>query len=269
MRYRVVISLVISLMMVATFGVVGHAQNTAEQTVHQVGYSLGLYRGFKETDYIIASQFEAAGTMQVGGRTVKVPRYRAQIRWDTQGMRVDYDVEDGAKKERRVEAVAGKYAWNEEKPGAGLTPSAGAATPAPNDYTERMVQMWLTPHGVAKAAKLAGGNAKLSQQGGRPTLTFPLPAPLQSTTFVVELDPANARPTKVDVKLPNGAIEATYSDYKDFDNSDVYYPSRIVQRRNGQVVLDLTVSAGEGYNPYVIVPIPKNVSAGQPGRVGD
>jgi hypothetical protein len=31
-------------------------------------------------------------------------------------------------------------------------------------------------------------------------------------------------------------------------------------------VLDLTVTAGEGYNPYVIVPVPKSVSAGQPGR---
>lgn len=262
MRYRVVISLV----MVAMVGAVGRAQNDLNTTVHQVGYSLGLYRGFKETDFIIASQFDAAGTMQVGGRVVKIPRYRLQVRWDTPGMRVDYDVEDA--KQRRVEVVSGKYAWNEDKPGAGLTPTSGAATPAPDAYTERLIQMWLTPHGVAKAAKLAGNKAKLNQAGGKSVLTFPLPAPLESTTLTVELDPANARPVKVETRTPAGALEASYSDYKDFDNSDVLYPSRIVHRRGGQVVLDLTVSAGEGYNPYVIVPVPKSVSAGQPGRVG-
>lgn len=264
MRYRVVIS----LMVVAMAGMVGRAQNLLDSTVHQIGYTLGLYRGLQETDYIIASQFDAAGTMQVGARTVKVPRYRAQIRWDAPGMRVDYDIEDDAKKERRVEVVSGRYAWNEDKPGAGLTPTSGTPTPVPNAYAERVVQMWLTPHGVAKAAKAAGAKAKLTQERGRSTLSFPLPAPLESTTFTVELDPANARPMKVEVKMPSGMLEATYSDYKDFDNSDTYYPSRIVQRRNGQVVLDLMVSAGKGYNPYVIVPVPKSVRAGPPGRVG-
>lgn len=261
MRYRVVISLVV----VAMLGTVGRAQNDLNSTVHQVGYSLGLYRGFKETDYIIASQFEANGTMQVAGRMVKIPRYRAQVRWDTPGMRVDYDVEDA--KQRRVEVVSGKYAWNEDKPGAGLTPTSGAATSAPDAYTERVIQMWLTPHGVAKAAKAAGARAKLTQTGGQSVLTFPLPAPLEKTTFTVELDPANARPVKVQTQTPAGPLEASFSDYKDFDNSDVYYPSRIVHRRGGQVILDLTVTAGEGYNPYVIVPVPKNVSTGQPGRI--
>jgi hypothetical protein len=260
---------VISLVMVAMVGAVGHAQNDLNSTVHQVGYSLGIYRGFKETDYIIASQFEANGTMQVNGQTMKVPRYKLQVRWDTPGMRIDYDVEQGGKTQRRVEVVSGKYAWDEDKPGAGLTPTSGKATPTPAAYTERLIQMWLTPHGIAKAAAAAGAKAKLDQAGGKPVLTFPLPAPAQATTMTVELDPANARPVKATVQSASGPIEATFSDYKDFDNSDVYYPSRIVHRRGGQVVLDLTVTAGEGYNPYVIVPVPKSVSAGQPGRVGE
>lgn len=263
---RVVMAAVVVAMVSALGPVVGAQNNTLDQTVHQVGYSLGLYRGFKETDYIIASQFDASGTMMVSGRVAKIPRYRAQIRWDTPGMRIDYDVETD--KQRRVEVISGKYSWNEDKPGAGLTPTSGAAMPAPEAYAERLLQMWLTPHGVAKAAKMAGAKAKLSQAGGRTILSFPLPTPLESTTLAVTLDPTNARPEKVEARGPSGAVEATFSDYKDFDNSDVYYPSRVVHRRNGQVVLDLTVTAGEGYNPYVIVPVPKSVSAGQPGRVG-
>ena len=79
----------------------------------------------------------------------------------------------------------------------------------------------------------------------------------------VTLNPTNARPENVAVKTPSGLLEATYTDYKDFDNSDVYYPSRIVQTLNGEVVLDLTVSAGEGYNPYVIIPVPESIGVGQ------
>jgi hypothetical protein len=258
MRNRVVSTAVVASMLVG-LGAVVRAQdrNSLEQTIHQIGYGLGLYRGFKETDYIIASQFDASGMMMVAGQMVKVPRYRWQVRWDTVAMRVDYDVESD--KQRRVEAVSGKYAWNGDQPGAGLTPTSGAATPAPDAHADRLVQMWLTPHGLAKAAKLAGAKAKLSVVGGNPILSFPLPAPVMSTTVTVTLDPVNARPEKVEA----AGLEATYSDYKDFDNSDVYYPSRIVHRRGGQVVLDLTVTAGEGYNPYVIIPVPKTVMAGQ------
>lgn len=260
--------LAMTLVAVAMLGSIGRAQEVKD-VVHRAGYRLGLLRGLDEKDFIVASQYEATGTMLVAGRMVKVPRYHAQIRWDVPGMRVDYDLDDGAQKQRRTEAVAGQFAWNEDKPGAGLTPKSGAATPAPDTYQERLLQLWVTPHGIAKAAAAAGDKAKLTMQaGGRPVLTFPLPSPLDGTTVTLTLDPNTLRPEKVEARRGSTVLETTYSGYKDFDNSDVYYASHVVQKRDGRVVSALTITRGWGYNPYVIMPVPKNVSAGQPGRVG-
>ena len=260
--------LVMTLVAVAMLGSLARAQEPKE-VAHRAAYRLGLMRGLDEKDFIIASQFDATGTMLVSGRMVKVPRYRAQIRWDTPGMRVDYDVEDGAQKQRRIEVVSGQFAWNEDKPGGGLTPKSGTATPAPDTYQDRLLQLWLTPQGVAKAAVAAGDKTKVSMQGGsRPVLTFPLPSPVEGTTVTLTLDPSTLRPEKAEARRGAALVEVAYSGYKDFDNSDVFYASRVVQKRDGKVVLDLTLTNGWGYNPYVIVPVPKNVSAGQPGRVG-
>ncbi len=259
--------LAFALVAVAVLGSTGRAQDVKD-VIHQGGLTLGILRGLNETDFIVASQFDANGTMLVSGRMVKVPRYRGQMRWDIPGYRVDYDVEDGAQKQRHVEVVAGKFAWNEDKPGGGLTEKSGNATPRAEAYQERLIQLWLTPHGVMKAAAAAGSKATLKMVGGKPVVTFPLPAPLESTMFTLTLDATRVRPEKVETKIGAAAIEATYSGYKDFDNSDVYYPARVIQKRDGKVVLDLTVTHGMGYNPYVIFPVPKNVSAGQPGKVG-
>lgn len=77
----------LALIMGALCGSVGYAQDDLGGTVQRVGVDLGLYRGFKGTDFIIASQFDASGTMLVDGRMVPVPRYRSQIRWDVGPLR--------------------------------------------------------------------------------------------------------------------------------------------------------------------------------------
>jgi hypothetical protein len=263
MRNRLMIALAVPAILVG----VGHAQE-AEEAAHAAGYSLGLLRGLLETDYIIASQYDATGTMLVDGRMVEVPRYRAQILWDAPGMRVDYDLGVGAQPQRKGEVFAGQFAWDEDKPGAGLTPDWGTATPAPDTYEERLIQMWITPQGAAKAAKAAADNVTLTMVNDKPVLTFALPAPLEETMMTLTLNGQTARPEMAQVQTQGGLLEATFSDYKDFDNSDVVYPTRVVHTLDGRTVLDLTLSDGWGYNPYVIFPLPESVSAGPPGRVG-
>ena len=54
----------------------------------------------------------------------------------------------------------------------------------------------------------------------------------------------------------SGMVEATFSGYKDYDNSDVVYPTRVVHKRDGRTVLDLTLSNG-WYNLHVILPLPR------------
>lgn len=262
MRKRVLITLAVVAMSAGS----ARAQE-AFSMIGDAADAIGLLRGLKEVDNYIAGMYEGVGTMVVNGQTVQVPRYHAEMRYDIPGMRIDYDLGEGAQQQRRGEVVAGKYAWNEDKPGAGLVPGYGTATPAPDAYAERLLQMWMTHMGAVKAAMAAVQKAKVTTLGGRPAVSFPLPAPLQSTALTMTLD-ENKRPARIQARLGNRLYEAEYSNYKDFDLSDAPYPARTVFKRDGQVVLDLILTNGWGYNPYVIFPIPKNVGAGQAGRVG-
>ena len=54
-----------------------------------------------------------------------------------------------------IEVVSGLYAWNEECAGAEIGPTKGKATPMPATVQERLIRIWASPQGAAKAA-LAG-----------------------------------------------------------------------------------------------------------------
>ena len=101
------------------------------------------------------------------------------------------------KKYSNIEVVSGKYAWDEDKPGAGLVNGEGTAKPMPGKVAERLIRLWASPQGAAKAA-LAGagidpmkafrnpgglleeGKAKIGDtsvrwEGKTPIVTFPIP----------------------------------------------------------------------------------------------
>jgi hypothetical protein len=228
--------------------------------------ALGLARGLEGGDWIISAQWEGSGTMMVQSRSVKMPRYREQVRFDVPGVRVDFDLEDGGQKQRRIEVATGAAAWNEDKPGAGLVANYGTVTPTPGTQAERLLQLWMTPLGAIKAASKHGKwevleptpNTKLTSVAGKDVLTFPLAAPLEGAMLTVTLD-AQHRPQRVEAKMGGKVYENEYSSYKDQDLSDTYQPFHIVHKRDGQVVMDLTVTKAWGYNPYVIFPIPSSV----------
>ena len=52
-----------------------------------------------------------------------------------------------------------------------------------------------------------------------------------------------------------------HSDYKDLGEiqSDVLFPSHIIQKQGGVQVLDLTITKTDPNNPYVVFPVPENV----------
>jgi hypothetical protein len=62
--------------------------------------------------------------------------------------------------------------------------------------------------------------------------------------------------------------ETTYSDYGELNDADykadVFWPKRIVRKRNGVTVVDLTLTRTNTYNPYVIMPVPENVRKAAP-----
>ena len=267
-------------------GIGTHAQTsqpaTVESTLYKAADALGMLRGPQERDGIITFEYWATGSITHQGRACQLTDYRASVRYaaadarerfPVPAMRVDFTcaAAAGQKPERRIEVVAGELAWTETEPGRNASPSPQAAH-------ERLLQIWTLPQGVIKAARLAGAKATLTTEGGKPVITFPLPAPLQSATVKATFDPENflfhTMPTgvrryfshrieRVETRFNNVVTVTTYSDYGDWNakdyKSDALLPRRIVQQRNGATVTDLTLTTSQTYNPYVVMPVPENI----------
>ena len=74
---------------------------------------------------------------------------------------------------------------------------------------------------------------------------------------------------KVVVKQGTNTTEFTYSDYQDWNNPlnkiEVFYAGKMVERRDGAVVRDLTTTETETGNVYVVAPVPASVQDGHQG----
>ena len=235
-------------------------------TLYKMADSLGMLRGANENDAVVTMHWWATGTMNVNGQNCNLTSYRGYVRYPVSGLRVDYTC--GGR--RNVEVVAGNFAWNETSPGVG-------ATPAMNTVNDRLLQIWTLPHGFVKAAVAAGANTKVTLEGGVVYVTTPLPAPLNgtaraalNTTDAQELTMSNGEKyqlsytiDRVETRVGNVVTETTYSDYGDWNEpdyrSDVWFPKRIVTKRGGVTLADLTIEKTNTYNPYVIMPVPANV----------
>ena len=158
-----------------------------------------------------------------------------------------------------IQTVRENYAWNESEIGAGLTPGKGTATPVPGALKDRLLQLWILPYGVLKAAVAAGDKTSVSVESGATVITFPLSGQLAGTTLKATLDSKNLV-TKVET-LP-GNLVAEYSGYADHGEvlSDILSPGHIVQKQGGRTTLDIQIKAWEANNPYLVFPVPKNVT---------
>lgn len=250
-----------------------------EDILYRTADMLGMLRTQREVDRLATLVYSGTGTAVIDGEACAMESYKASVRYaipdqehtfPVPGMRVDIScAANGA--ERHVQAVAGEYAWNETAPGVG-------ATPAPNTVRERLLEVWLVPQGLVKAAMAAGPETIASREAGNPVLTFPLPEPLDDTVVKVTLDPEvflfhtmpngvrrefSHRITRVETELDGDAVVVSYADYRDWNaddyKADVLLPGRMVWSRNGATVLDLTLTESNTYNPYVIMPVPENI----------
>ena len=158
------------------------AQGTSElETIlYKAADTLGMLRTPSEVDRLVTMTYSGTGTTMLGGQPCTMESYRASVRYPipnayhtfpVPGMRVDLTCSgNNGGPERHVQVVAGELAWNETEPGIG-------AAPAADTVRERLLQVWLLPHGLVKAAVAAGPATLASTEGGNPVLTFPLPAP--------------------------------------------------------------------------------------------
>lgn len=164
-----------------------------------------------------------------------------------------------------IQTVRDTYAWNESEIGAGLEPGRGTATPAMGAVKERLLQLWLLPYGIVKAAVAAGDQAKLSTENGATVITFPLSGELAGVTVKATLDAKNFV-TKVETQTDNPGLgnlvrETEYSDYADHGEilTDVKSPGHIVMKQGGNTVLDIQIKMWDANNPYLVFPVPQDV----------
>jgi len=145
--------------------------------------------------------------------------------------------------QRTIQVVNGTNAWSE-----------GGAQPAPNRgaETERRRAIWLTPHGLVKAAVASNvtgeGNTFVVKAEGRDVKVT-----LNSQNLVERAEYLTTNSVVGDVP-----VEVTYSDYAQFGT--IQFPKHIVEKQDGFPTLDITVNDVQP-NAAVSLPVPQNVAS--------
>src|SRR5688500_5996845 len=252
---------------------------------HNGGGHLGMLRGEAEIDLITSLEYQGKGTMQVGGQPCNVTKYRSSINYQVSGERIQITgTRPNGQSCSTIEVLSGAYAWNEDIVGAELIKGKGTATPMAAATRERMIRLWAGPQGALKSA-LAGiqdpplfavrpgtqvpadvmtaGKTSVVWEGTKPVVTFAIPG-VPGATATATLD-ARFMAEKVVVKDGTNTTEFTYSDYKDWNNplhpAEALVAGRMIERRNGTVVRDITTTLTETGQMYVVMPVPESVRA--------
>jgi hypothetical protein len=217
-----------------------------------------------QIDVINRMQFWGSGTSSSSGQTYKTD-YHVSASYNPPAMRVEITRADGATPQHTFQVVRDNYAWDESELGGGLVPGKGTATPSMTAIKTRLLQLWILPYGVVKAAIAADDKTKVSAENGFTVITFPLSGELAGVTEKATLDSKNFI-TKVETKADNPSLkdldlEVDYSDYADHGEvqTDVLSPHHVVEKRGGKTVLDIEIKMWNADNPYVVFPVPASV----------
>jgi glyoxylase-like metal-dependent hydrolase (beta-lactamase superfamily II) len=152
--------------------------------------------------------------------------------------------------QRLTTAVSGTLAWGQL--------GEGPVNPAPAAVGDRLHQLWITPHGLIKAALKYNATVQMQEEGGKkPMISFTVPgqfkikAVVNDKNLVEKVESWNTNPVLGDM-----LTETVYTDYKDFGG--VRFPTKITQKQGGFPTLDLTISEVTANPPANIQP-PDNV----------
>jgi glyoxylase-like metal-dependent hydrolase (beta-lactamase superfamily II) len=199
---------------------------------------------------------------------VTIKNYAAAINYDVPGMRVEVVREQGSVpprgggvpfvgEQRFIEFLNflnGGYAWNvplapsppPEKGSPAPPLAAGpprfveqAPQPLPATVSERLLQIWLTPHGFLKAA--LANKAAARRVGDRTEITFTLDGKFRFIGTLNRMNQVERVQTWIaNPVLGDMSLEAQYSDYERADGG-VWFPGRITQKQGGYPSLDLWI----------------------------
>lgn len=225
-------------------------------------WHMGMLRGPAEIEAVATLEHKASGTVQVAGQPCKLTAYRVSTNYQVPGQRIQYTCARANGQEyKAIEVVSGQFAWDEDMVGAELVAGKGKATANPAALNERLIRLWASPQGAPKAAAAGGEKTTVSHDTGKAVVTFPVPG----VPGAVATATLNAQYMAERVEVRQGAVvtEFTYADYADYNNPlnkvDAFYPGKLVERRNGAVIRDLTTTETETGNVYVVMPVPASV----------
>ena len=138
-----------------------------------------------------------------------------------------------AGQQRNDQFVSGDHAWNQ---------AGNAPVPGPRFVADRVHQLWITPHGVIKAAMKNNATLQWRTQNGKSlaAVSFTQPGRFAATAFINE----DYLVERIESRLPDpvlgeAAAVTRYSDYRDFGG--VKFPARIQQSQGGFPVLDVSI----------------------------
>ncbi len=147
----------------------------------------------------------------------------------------------GAGRAGGAPAEPGRVSLQDALTFSGIRPPAPPITPQPAAAADRMLQIYLTPHGFLRAA--AANNATSRAVAGGTEVTFTVQGKYKLTGLINSRNEIDKISTISDnAVLGDMPIEVTYSNYQKTD-ADTIFPLRIVQRSGGQVSLELWVSS--------------------------
>ena len=150
-----------------------------------------------------------------------------------------------AGQQRNDQFVSGELAWNQ---------AGGAATPGTRFVTDRIHQLWITPHGVLKAAARGGASLRPLEAGASAVSfvfagRFAATASIGTDGLVRRVDSTFADPV-----LGDTAVVTTYDDYRAVGG--IQFPMRVRQTMGGHPVLDVVVKDVQ-VNPSVDLAVPE------------
>ena len=148
--------------------------------------------------------------------------------------------------QRNEQYVSGAFAWNQ---------AATGAQPGPRFVADRVHQLWITPHGVLKAAQRNRAAAQTRSESGSAVtaLKFSEPGRFDAVAIVG----ADGLVQRVESRVPDAVlgevdVVTRYSNYRDVGG--IKFPARIEQSMAGSPVLDLTVREVSPNAPVDIAP---------------
>ena len=254
--------------------VVRSFEPTAARLIYTSARAMGMLRGVGEYEVWSSLRYEGSGAMwDVTGADparwprIELARYYVEVAYAPEpAIRVDVTP---AKGERTVGVLAGDVSWNEQGVDTEGPPVGKSQAAAPQLREWRQALLAITPGGAIKLAHRNVKQVKVTELANR---TYELSVPVNNMKIRLNRDrhPELVEMTVNHPVLKQATLTAEYSGYKDFEPIDPLqsdepfsgfnFPTRIVHKLNGRTILDVAVKTCWCTNPYVIFPVPENIS---------